>query len=143
MLKICPICKSQYKTYPSRLKQGRGQTCSNKCRGLKEKSSNNPHWKGGETRQRGYVLLRRPTHPMANKSGYISRSRLAIEEHLKQDEPESGYLFMHMGEKYLRPDVRVKHLDGRRDNDAVDNLELVWIHLPKNTKQKTFIQQSP
>ena len=69
-------------------------------------------WKNGEVYQNGYVLSYAPDHPNANAQGkgYVRRSRLVMEEYL---------------DRYLEPEEIVHHLNHKRDDDRIENLELM------------------
>jgi hypothetical protein len=74
------------------------------------KGHRNHFWKGGRTIDKhGYVLLKTYNHPFANSGGYVREHRLVMEEHLK---------------RYLLPNEVVHHLDGNKENNALENLEL-------------------
>jgi len=64
---------------------------------------NRPHWKGGDATLHGYVLVYKPDHPKAYKTGYIKRARIVLEEKLGR------YLFPH-------------HLNGIKSDDRPENL---------------------
>ncbi len=69
----------------------------------------NHNWKGGETMQKdGHVLVKRLSHPHANKNGYVLRSRLVMEKHLG---------------RYLKPGEIVHHHKDK-DDDRIENLKL-------------------
>lgn len=57
----------------------------------------------------GYRMIHRPLHQNANGAGYIAVHRFVYSRYLG---------------RLLRDDERVHHLDGRRDNNDIDNLEL-------------------
>lgn len=70
----------------------------------------NHAWNGGRALDKsGYVLLHRPGHPDANSNGYIREHRLVMAEKL--------------GRRLGRSEV-VHHIDGNRQNNSPDNLEL-------------------
>ena len=70
---------------------------------------NNPNWKNGETRHKGYMSIRQPAHPQANKNGYILRSHLVMGKHLG---------------RYLTPKEIVHHINEIKDDDRIENLQL-------------------
>lgn len=89
------------------------------------KLSKNPNWKGGRVRSKwGYILIVCPDHPYASKRDhYVREHRLVMEK-------EIG--------RYLLPEERVHHKNGKRDDNRVENLELydnqsshMKIHMPK------------
>ena len=69
-----------------------------------------PAWNGGRHQiSRGYVYLHRPDHPHANARGYVREHRLVMEQHLG---------------RYLDPQEVVHHINGVRDDNRLENLEL-------------------
>lgn len=70
-----------------------------------------PNWRGGRHIDKGgYVLVRAPGHPHANKrTGYVREHRLVMEKKLG---------------RYLEPHEVVHHIDGNPANNAPENLEL-------------------
>lgn len=72
----------------------------------------NGNWRGGRTRHKaGYVMVRAPRHPRASGSGYVFEHILVMEDHLG---------------RRLGPDETVHHLNGVRDDNRLENLEL-WV----------------
>lgn len=68
-------------------------------------------WNGGvKVQRRGYVALRRPDHPQADKQGYVKRARLVAEEKLG---------------RLLRSDEVVHHINGVTNDDRPENLEVL------------------
>ena len=47
----------------------------------------NPHWKGGYKKQRGYIMVLRHDHPRANKKGYVNEHYLVAEKALGKPLP--------------------------------------------------------
>ena len=90
-----------------RQKQAKSETCGD-CR--TEVGDANGNRKGGRTRHKaGYVMVRVPEHPRAGRSPYVF-------EHIWVAE---GLLRRHLveGEK-------IHHINGIRDDDRPENLEL-------------------
>lgn len=82
--------------------------------------------KNGKTiTQKGYVLLFRPEHPFSWKIGYIRKSRLIIEQYLRENNPNHPALIEKDGEVYLRPEWDVHHVNGIKDDDKIENLEVL------------------
>lgn len=73
----------------------------------------NGHWKGGTTfHKAGYVMRRAPGHPQAReRSPYVVEHILVMEEAIG---------------RLLRPDESVHHLNGVKDDNRIENLEL-WV----------------
>lgn len=67
----------------------------------------NPRWKGGVSHSGGYVLLLMPTHPNANKAGYVR-------EHVK-------IMSDKLGRRLHRHEI-VHHLNGLKSDNRLDNL---------------------
>lgn len=67
---------------------------------------------GGHTKKRpdGYIAVYLPDHPCANKEGYVMEHRLVMEEHIG---------------RYLRKDESVHHINGKRDDNRIENLMLL------------------
>lgn len=77
--RICLICNSSFKVKPYRVRNGHGIYCSQKClcvsNGRKVADTinmngeNNPHWKGGITKNRyAYKLRDKARHPLQHKA---------------------------------------------------------------------------
>ena len=76
-----------------------------------QKGKNNNYWKGGITRHgEGYVFIRAIEHPKANRSGYVFEHRLVMEKHLG---------------RYLKDNEIIHHKNGVKDDNRIENLELV------------------
>ncbi len=74
--------------------------------------ADNYHWKGGTTRHHaGYLMVRIPDHPRARTGGYVFEHIIVMERVLGRP---------------LSPDETVHHLNGVRDDNRPENLEL-WV----------------
>ncbi len=73
------------------------------------KGKKNISWKGGTTKSRGYVFIRKPNHPF-NHNGYVKRARLVMEKKIG---------------RYLTPVEIVHHKNGIKDDDRPKNLQLL------------------
>jgi len=69
-------------------------------------------WKGGRVvTKRGYVKIYKPEHPNARQHGrYVFEHRLVLEKHLG---------------RYLEPYEQVHHKNGIKDDNRLENLELI------------------
>jgi hypothetical protein len=68
-------------------------------------------WKGGITYENGYRLVRAEGHPKADKHGkYLGEHILVMEKHLG---------------RYLYDNEVVHHINGKRDDNLIDNLQLM------------------
>ena len=76
------------------------------------------HWKGGRIYFRGYIYIHNPTHPYATKKGYVFEHRLIIEKAI---------------ERMLTPKEIVHHINGIKDDNRLENLQLMESH-EDNTK---------
>jgi hypothetical protein len=75
-----------------------------------DSGASNGHWRGGRTRhKKGYVMIRTPGHPRAISGKYVFEHILVMEQLLG---------------RYLLPEESVHHLNGVRDDNRPENLEL-------------------
>jgi hypothetical protein len=75
--------------------------------------ANNPQWRGGRVLSgNGYVMIRMPGHPMADRDGYVREHRLVMAEHLGRT---------------LDPREHVHHRNEDRQDNRIANLELMGI----------------
>lgn len=85
-----------------------------KGRGASKRQPSGPAnhlWKGGRRKDdQGYVMLRRPHHPMAQSNGYVYEHRLVMSEHLGRT---------------LEKDEQVHHINGLRDDNRPENLVVI------------------
>jgi hypothetical protein len=124
----CKTCGKEFdkilSQYRADMKKGinAGKFCSKKCfyvsperspsKGkLREKSH---FWKGGIIRERGYKMVLANDHPFAVLKGsglkYVREHRLIMEKYLG---------------RYLTPDEVVHHINGKRDDNRLENLKIM------------------
>jgi len=93
----------------------------------KKTGSKNHNWKGGICKHQGNrILILYPSHPFADKHGYIRRSHLIMENRLG---------------RLLLPTEIVHHVNNIKDDDRIENLQLFESnsahakhHYPKGSK---------
>ncbi len=112
MLKTCLICNTEYKTSKNRNQV----TCSLECRSKRWKQNKtfsldkNPCWKGGVAKYTdGYIVIKKPEHPFADKNGYVREHRLTMEKHLG---------------RFLKPKEVVHHINEIKTDNRIENLVL-------------------
>lgn len=66
--------------------------------------------KGWTLTSKGYVAMRAQGHPMADRTGYVMQHRLVVAEALGRD---------------LLPSEVVHHINGVKDDNRLENLELL------------------
>jgi len=80
---------------------------------------------GGKIKCNGYWLIYTPLHPLANAMGrgYVRQGRIVMEKYL---------------ERYLDPDEIVHHINHQKDDDRIENLELMTnsSHLSYHSKMQ-------
>ena len=87
--------------------------------GESRKGAKHPLWKGGRFKSHGYIYIRKPEHPFADKGGRVFEHRLMIEKHLS---------------RYLEPQEVVHHINGIFDDNRIENLKL----FPNNKAHMNF-----
>ncbi len=72
---------------------------------------NNPRWNGGvHKKNNGYIEIYCPSHPYADKRGYVYEHRLVMEKHIG---------------RYLLPEEIIHHKDLNKTNNNISNLQIV------------------
>lgn len=111
---ICRQCKGIFYVFPSEIKRGRGQYCSNACFGLDHTKDRNHRWSGGVWNcPNGYRYILLPNHPRANRDGYVREHIVIMETFLNRS---------------LIDGEIVHHINGKRDDNRIENLQILNIH---------------
>jgi hypothetical protein len=85
----------------------------------RRRGKDSPAWKGGRTKQHGYILLIKYDHPNSDKRGRIFEHKYVMSEHLGRP---------------LLPEETVHHKNGLRDDNRIENLELWSSNHPAGQK---------
>lgn len=141
----CLNCGKEFEKKGGRYKQGQGKYCSYSCSAkqtlkpyigknkpmLGKVGKDTGHWKGGKYKDSGgYVLIYSPSHPYTIKGKYVFEHRLVMEKYLG---------------RYLTLKEVIHHLNGIRDDNRIENLELTNKHayhmakyhnIPRDDKQR-------
>jgi len=77
----------------------------------------NHSWKGGKFKDgHGYIKVLSPNHPFGTAKGYVAEHRLVMEKSIG---------------RILKPYEIVHHKNGKRDDNRIDNLQLLFrAHYP-------------
>lgn len=85
----------------------------------------NPSKYGGAIKKRsdGYISVYIPSHPLANKDGYVMEHRLVMEEHIG---------------RFLQEDEVVHHKNHNRSDNRLENLQLMTFkeHMSFHMKER-------
>lgn len=121
----CELCGSEYRGVDSRRK-----FCTPACAyedARRYRAAASPNWKGGRTLtspKNGYVRVRCAGHPRTNPSNpYVLEHILIMEQQLG---------------RYLAPNERIHHKNGRRDDNRPDNLELWKMKDPPGVRSSDY-----
>ena len=126
-MKFCRFIYCQcgcQKTLPRNNKWG----ATNKLiKGHTFKGKNHWNWNNGIRKHDGYIQIYLPTHPFAQNKGYVPKHRLVMEKHIG---------------RYLTKNELVHHINGIKDDNRIDNLQIVspsehtLIHNYERTQRK-------
>ena len=91
------------------------------------RGSGHPRWIGGSfVTPQGYRLVMEKGHPYSIDGGYVLYHRLVVENHLS---------------RYLRPEEVVHHINGKRDDNRLENLMVFpdsKTHLKYHAKMRRY-----
>lgn len=79
--------------------------CANRSTSKRRKTT-----KYRQKTSKGYVIVRMPSHPCASKGGYVMEHRLVVEANIG---------------RHLSKDEVVHHINGKKDDNRIENLELM------------------
>ncbi len=122
--KVCLQCGKKFFVFPIQIKRGTGKFCSHSCAFRhRQLGKGNTNWKGGKfINMKGYVEIKKYSHPFRKKSNYIFEHRLVMENFLKKNEPNHPALIEINGIKYLSKNFVVHHKDHNKSNNDINNL---------------------
>lgn len=113
--KSCLNCDSDFETLKSRVERSKycSRQCVNKHRSEVYVGSSNPNWQGGVYKSRGWVWVYCPGHHRATeRHPHVPEQTLVMENYL--------------GRK-LFENEQVHHINGVKDDNRLENLELLTI----------------
>jgi len=104
------------------------ETLSKQSLAAKRFRKNNPdfygvhgtNWKGGRIIREGYVMIRKTDHPKAEQNGYVYEHRLIMEKKIG---------------RYLKSLEVVHHINGKKNDNRIENLELHSTPLSHNAME--------
>lgn len=115
--KPCENCGTPFPVRPCEIRkaEARGNQpprfCSVECQHEAYRGNGNPKWRGGTVRQvSGYIYEYAPDHPHATQAGYVMQHRLVMERAIG---------------RHLTPTEQVHHRNHIRDDNRLENLELM------------------
>jgi hypothetical protein len=122
-------CREHYWKWLKKHRKGFKHSRESREKIRKSKIGNKNHrWKGGRIyTDKGYVLIYSPDHPNSVKGGYMFEHRLVAEKS--------------MG-RYLTGDELVHHKNGIRDDNRIENLEVLSFgeHIKKSQNKRSKLK---
>lgn len=90
----CDQCGRVFEIRRADLPKGRRHYCSKECNAARlsteRRGANHPMWRGGRYVHRGYVMLKSPSHPRADRCGYVPEHVLIAERAVGHFLPSSS-----------------------------------------------------
>ena len=102
----CAICNKQKWITQYRIKRSKRFFCSRKCHGIGVSGELSTTWNGGKMKSGGYIYTSIHNH---NSRKYVGEHRIVMEKYL--------------GRK-LKPFENIHHINGIRNDNRIENLEL-------------------
>lgn len=111
VLRDCLHCEEPFYASKYNVERGNGKFCSRHCARSSRQGPEAARWAGGRCIDPdGYVRIKLPGHPNANKRGYILEHRLVMARHLGR--PLTSHELVH-------------HKNEVRTDNRISNLQLV------------------
>lgn len=86
-------------------------------------------WKGGRIENGKYIMIYLSNHPFSPRISkgngtqcYMMEHRLVMECWLRENKLDSKFLIEINGKKYLKPEIQVHHINGKRKDNRIQNL---------------------
>ena|SRR3990167_501231 len=104
----CRFCGKEFEVFPYRLYEAK--FCSRSCNRKSKVGILGANWRGGKQKTgKGYIHIKRPDHPFADKRGRIYEHRFMMEQKLG---------------RYLSQKEVVDHINGITGDNRLENLRL-------------------
>jgi hypothetical protein len=131
----CSHCGKEFPRAIAVKKRYKKQYCSKPCsnkgnreaQSITKRGENNPAWKGGRIKDgNGYIKVKSYDHPFASKHHkHVAEHRLVMEKHLG---------------RYLTKNETVHHKNGIRDDNRIENLQLMHSAHPAGQTPKDLVE---
>lgn len=148
----CAICGKRFHLKPYKAKLYENHYCSPNCHliGMRNRMSGdknhqyglrgekNDSWKGGKRKTGyGYTIVQCLGHPFAwSQNSYVFEHRLVAEKYLLTEENSVEI----DGKRYLSPDYIVHHINGDRQDNRPENLEIMKKSEHSSRHEKEYMQ---
>jgi len=130
---VCEMCGKErwVHLHKNKLLSKHCRACAGKIRGRRQRGEKHPNWKGGRVAGgQGYIKVKLQLddffYPMVESRGYVQEHRLVMAKHMS---------------RCLLPWEIVHHRNGVKDDNRVENLELIGCKGKHNTMLNKQIKQ--